>query len=167
MKLDVIELLNKMKITIYELLGLIKDGKAPKKVKYGSTTYVYTYKGGMSEAYDYIDDEGNYLFERLTKYNYLTNMLTNEVEIIEEKKMCYKCGKYPAEYNQTWCEFCLGISEEDKEIEELNLMFPICNDIKDAELGGFASIYRSNLGEIKYKFGELIKEVNKLKKEGK
>lgn len=86
MKLDVIELLNKMKITIYELLGLIKDGKAPKKVKYGSTTYVYTYKGGISEAYDYIDDEGNYLFERLTKYNYLTNMLTNEVEIIEEDK---------------------------------------------------------------------------------
>lgn len=30
-----------MKITIYELLGLIKNGKAPKEVKYNETKYVF------------------------------------------------------------------------------------------------------------------------------
>ena len=31
-----------MKITLYELLGLIKDGKAPKKIKYDGTIYEYS-----------------------------------------------------------------------------------------------------------------------------
>ena len=61
----------------------------------------------------------------------------------------------------------IEIIEEEKEIEELNLMFPICNDIKNAELGGFASIYKSNLINIKYKIDEIIDELNKIKKEGK
>lgn len=61
----------------------------------------------------------------------------------------------------------LEIIEEEKEIEELNLMLPICNDIKNAELGGFASIYKSNLINIKYKIDEIIDELNKIKKEGK
>lgn len=30
---------------------------------------------------------------------------------------CIKCGKYPAEEAQTWCEFCLGISEP-KEVSD-------------------------------------------------
>lgn len=47
--------------------------------------------------------------------------LNDKVEIIEEKEMCHKCGKYPAEYNQTYCEFCLGISEEDKKIEKIDV----------------------------------------------
>ena len=33
--------------------------------------------------------------------------------------MCIKCGKYPAEYNQTMCEFCLGISEPEEDIYEV------------------------------------------------
>lgn len=61
----------------------------------------------------------------------------------------------------------IKIIEEEKEIEELNLMFPICNDIKNAELGGFASIYKSNLINIKYKIDEIIDELNKIKKEVK
>ena len=44
--------------------------------------------------------------------------ILKEVEIIEEKEMCHKCGKHPIEYNQTYCEFCLGISEEEKKIPE-------------------------------------------------
>ena len=61
----------------------------------------------------------------------------------------------------------IKITEEEKEIEELNLMFPICDDIKNAELGGFVSIYKSNLINIKYKIDEIIDELNKIKKEGK
>ncbi len=37
----------------------------------------------------------------------------------EIKEMCHKCKKYPAEYNQTYCEFCLGISNKDDYITNL------------------------------------------------
>lgn len=37
----------------------------------------------------------------------------------EIKGMCHKCKKYPAEYNQTYCEFCLGISDKDDYITNL------------------------------------------------
>ena len=30
-----------MKITMYELLGLVKDGKAPKKIKFRNEIYEY------------------------------------------------------------------------------------------------------------------------------
>lgn len=40
--------------------------------------------------------------------------MTNEI-----KEMCHKCKKYPAEYNQTYCEFCLGISNKDDYITNL------------------------------------------------
>ena len=35
------------------------------------------------------------------------------------KEICHKCKKYPAEYNQTECEFCMGISTKDEYISEL------------------------------------------------
>ena len=31
---------------------------------------------------------------------------------MNERRMCHKCGKYEAEYAQTICEFCMGISNE-------------------------------------------------------
>ena len=66
-----------MKITIYELLGLVKDGKAPKKVIYDGNLWEFnknfnqyqTQKGG-----------GNIW----SGYNF--NILNYEVEIIEEEK---------------------------------------------------------------------------------
>lgn len=33
-----------MKITIYELLGLVKDGKAPKKIKYKNNIFYFDKK---------------------------------------------------------------------------------------------------------------------------
>jgi hypothetical protein len=68
-----------MKITMYELLGLVKDGKAPKKVRYNDEIYdtetsnnfslmIYETTGKMS------DDGEVQLF------------LNEEVEIIEEEK---------------------------------------------------------------------------------
>lgn len=64
-----------MKITIYELLGLIKDDKAPKKIKYNNDIYEY-------EDCDYFDINRGYLFDR---YN-VSSILNDEVEILEEKK---------------------------------------------------------------------------------
>ena len=58
-----------MKITIYELLGLVKDGKAPKKIKYNDIVLEYYGKG---------------LFEY--KFAICNDFLNDEVEIIEEDK---------------------------------------------------------------------------------
>lgn len=64
-----------MKITIYELLGLIKDNKAPKKIKYHDAIFTL-----REEKDDYIN-----------AYTWFTNEigfynLNDEVEIMEERK---------------------------------------------------------------------------------
>lgn len=73
-----------MKITIYELLGLIKDGKAPKRIKVTGTIYEY-------------DEESKFYFAHFKNYsvalggkedeiNLLYNAFNeNEVEILEDK----------------------------------------------------------------------------------
>lgn len=66
-----------MKITIYELLGLIKDGKAPKKIKYKSHYWKYN-----ERADDYIDEDEDYVFS-CSNYD-ITSMLDGEAEVLEE-----------------------------------------------------------------------------------
>ena len=77
-----------MKITIYELLGLVKDGKAPKKIKYDGTIYEY------SERVDFY-----YLKESSLYREFATNgnCLDKEVEIIEESKKIEKLPYYSLE----------------------------------------------------------------------
>lgn len=66
-------------ITVYELLGLIKDGNAPKKIKHKGDTYIYA-----GDDYSINDNREDWL---ITKYNYfLTDFLNEEVEILEENK---------------------------------------------------------------------------------
>lgn len=66
-------------ITVYELLGLIKDGKAPKKIEYKGDTYIYA-----GDDYSINDNREDWL---ITKYDYfLTNFLNEKVEILEEDK---------------------------------------------------------------------------------
>lgn len=72
-----------MKITIYELLGLVKDGKAPKKIKYSNAELEYN--EGCEDYYSYY---GNGLFEY--KFGNCKNFLNGEVEIIEEPKKIEK-----------------------------------------------------------------------------
>ena len=66
-------------MTMYELLGMVKDGKAPKKIKINNV--VYEYRGYMycTEKANYQDIE-DYLFG---KWNF--NILNDEVEILEEE----------------------------------------------------------------------------------
>ena len=65
-------------ISVYELLGLIKDSKAPKKIEYKGDTYIYA-----GDDYSINDNREDWL---ITKYDYfLTNFLNEKVEIIEEK----------------------------------------------------------------------------------
>lgn len=71
-----------MKIKIYELIGLIKDGKAPKKIRYNNEIWKYDDK---LETYDN-DDYDNDLLEKLFYELYISDFINNEVEIIEEPK---------------------------------------------------------------------------------
>jgi hypothetical protein len=64
-----------MKITIYELLGMIKDGNAPKKIKYENREY-------------YLYDNKSYLTTDKTRFfnKVYFSDLNAEVEILEEEK---------------------------------------------------------------------------------
>ena len=63
-----------MKTTIYELLGMIKDGKPPKKIKYADEVLEYD-----GYTIDYVDSDGDGLFN---EYAWITE-LNDEVEILE------------------------------------------------------------------------------------
>lgn len=68
-----------MKITMHELLGLVKDSKAPKKINYGNVKLKYN--EGCEDYYPYY---GEGLFEY--KFGNCKNFLNDEVEIIEEDR---------------------------------------------------------------------------------
>lgn len=75
----------KNKISVYELLGLIKDGKAPKMIKYKDNNYIFT-------GYDYhcilTDIEKGFVeYWLIRNYNQdLQSILNEKVEILEEDK---------------------------------------------------------------------------------
>ena len=99
-------------ISYYELLGMIKEGNIPKKVKYDDDIFEW-------DDYDYISSA-----------NYLSNYL-NERRMFDKN---------------------IEIIEEDKDIEELNYEEHIGVDLVE-------TIYD--------KINELVREVNKLRKEDK
>ena len=77
-----------MKITIYELLGLIKDGKEPKKIKYRQNIFEFIHGLDDYKPDDIKKYHGNYLFHYLFEEE--VNFLNDEVEIIEELKKIEK-----------------------------------------------------------------------------
>lgn len=119
-----------MKITIYELLGLIKDDKAPKKIRCFGHDYEFSIS---DEGIDYIEidkEAGERYLTDVIGENYLSSIFSTTVEIIEE----------------------------EKEIEEL--------DLGEARSNGEYIISISDK-KIQDKINELVREVNKIKKEGK
>ena len=85
-----------MKITMYELLGLIKDDKAPEKIKFRNE--IYEYENNIKDSFIYyvgIEKETNEIFY-LSSYignNYISDIFTDEVEIIEETKKIEKIAR--------------------------------------------------------------------------
>lgn len=75
-----------MKITMYELIGLVKDGKAPKKIKYANIEFEYDEENEDYYYCYYHDGIG------LFAYNFKNSIqfLNDEVEIIEEPKKIEK-----------------------------------------------------------------------------
>lgn len=117
-----------MKITIYELLGLIKNGKAPKKIEYREMIYHICYEYGDYESdieeYRFADTkEHYYLFEDID----MLKCLNDEVEIIEEEK------KIPEKLDVIAYEKCIHeVTHKEKqlalEIRETQIAF---NEIID------------------------------------
>ena len=72
-------------ITIYELLGLINDGKAPRKIKYENDVFYL-------HEYDYICENNDFINSHETNYllcfifSLPENVLNIKVEILEEDK---------------------------------------------------------------------------------
>ena len=124
----------KMKITMYELLGLVKDGKAPKKIKFRNE--IYEYENHIKDGFiDYvgIEKETNERFY-LSSYignNYISDIFTDEVEIIEELNK---------------------IEKED--------LFKLDERMSKASLVAWQ---KANNGILKKKINELIDEINNLK----
>ena len=65
-----------MKITMYELLGMVKDGKAPKTIMYGNRVWK------LFENNDYYNKKlGIYLFDWFDDVHTLIDSLNDEVLI--------------------------------------------------------------------------------------
>ena len=78
-----------MKIDIYTLLGLVKDGKAPKKINFCGNIYEW-------EDDWYLTKEKNYkvcLGGKKEDHNILINAFNEDVEIIEEPKKIEKINE--------------------------------------------------------------------------
>ena len=116
-----------MKITIYELLELVKDGKAPENIKYDGQTWELNYPTG-----DYFNgDLRIWLFQEYTQQRSLSGFLNDEVEIIEEPKKIEKIksngDEFYSDYIDAWisknktdayCEFLMNKINEI--IDEIN-----------------------------------------------
>ena len=132
----------KMKITMYELLGLVKDGKAPKKIKYNGDIYFlesdeifefFTYK---TIDYNKFNTDG----ERLGKALFLDNCymhLYDEVEILdEEPKKIEKIEKYEdldGHYflNNRDKKIYIGCDEIDFMVDKFNELIDEINNLKE------------------------------------
>ena len=86
-----------MKITIYDLIGLVKDGKAPKEIKYKNFVYGWVQKYKTYTRYD-ITGKDLYI---------TTNNLNDEVEIIEESKKIEKWGEGALEEMENCTDYTL------------------------------------------------------------
>lgn len=85
-----------MKITVYELLGMVKDGKAPKKIKYNDTEY-YLY-----DRKSYLRTDNSRFFDSI-----YFKELNDEVEIMEEeKKIPEKISIKKEHYNEYIEDYC-------------------------------------------------------------
>lgn len=116
-----------MKITIYELLGLVKDGKAPKKIK--TNTGIFKLEIGYDQLRYRCNDGGILTFD----YYIENNKLNNEVEIIEEEKKIEKIEKlnlpsFEELKNMSVAESYLVIA---KEYDVLNELIDEINNLKE------------------------------------
>ena len=71
-------------VTVYELLGLIKDGKTPKKIEYNNRTYEFK---EIEEGTGYVYESGIVKIWLSNEIEFdISRCLNEKVEILEEYK---------------------------------------------------------------------------------
>lgn len=118
-----------MKIDIYTLLGLVKDGKAPKKIKYKNNIYEYD-----GETQNYCSPI-NMIWDFLIGKD-IVALLDDEVEIIEYPKKIEKIEIYEdldGHYflNNRDKKIYIGCDEIDFMVDKFNELIDEINNIKD------------------------------------
>lgn len=146
-----------MKITIYELLGLIKDDEAPKKIR----AYGFLWKMN-EEKIDYIRvcDNATKLIDEYLE-NVVTISLNDEVEIIEDDLLDDNpLEDYPEDIDVLYSD--VMSVEQDKKIEELVKSIECVEDIS-YPLGKLEYHYEQTKDEICEKINELVRAYNSLR----
>ena len=118
-----------MKIDIYTLLGLIKDGKAPKKIKYKNN--IYEYDGEIQNYCSPINMIWNFLIGKD-----IVALLDDEVEILEEPKNIKKIEIYEDEdghyfLNNRDKKIYIGCDEIDFMVDKFNELIDEINNLKE------------------------------------
>ena len=118
-----------MKIDIYTLLGLIKDGKAPKKIKYKNNIYEYD-----GETQNYCSPI-NMIWDFLIGKD-IVALLNDEVEIIEEDKKIEKIEIYEDEdghyfLNNRYNKIYIRCDETDFMADKFNELIDEINNLKE------------------------------------
>lgn len=126
-----------MKISYYELLGMIKEGNIPERIKVCLV--------GNKEVV--------YIAEFETEYILLCYMIENENE--QDENYRYYLSECLIEYSMF--DECIEIIEEEKEIEHYDLVdnYEVMND----------KIIANNFEHINEELEWLVREIKKLKKE--
>ena len=114
-----------MKITMYELLAMIKNNNAPKQIKFSGM------KWELKED-DYYWSDGIYLEE----YCDLTKSLNDEVEIIDESKKIEKIEIYEDEeghyfLNNRNNKIYIRCDETDFMVDKFNELIDEINNLKE------------------------------------
>ena len=119
-----------MKITIYELLGLVKDGKAPKKILLNGIAFEYQ---GDDYLYKDEDKKEHWLFSTsyTDKYIWLENFLKAEVEIIEEPKKIEKIARCDSIKMTHYGELYKPTENEEILRIKVNELIDEINNLKD------------------------------------
>lgn len=123
-----------MKITFYELLGLIKDGKAPKKIIYNNEVWE------LDDDNEY--ENNNYdksLLEKLFYELYTLDFINDKVEIIEEPKKIEKIEIYEDEdghyfLNNRDKKIYIKCDETNFMVDKFNELIDEINNLKEKQL---------------------------------
>ena len=121
-----------MRITMYELLGLVKDGKAPKKINFCGNIYEW-------EDDWYLTKEKNYkvcLGGKKEDHNILITAFNEDVEVIEEPKKIKKIEMYQDEeghyfLNKQDRKVYVNCDEIDFMVDKFNELIDKINNLKE------------------------------------
>ena len=119
-----------MKITIYELLGLVKDSKAPKKIK--TDTGIFKLEVKDDQLCYRCNNSGILTFD----YYIENNKLNNEVEILEEPKKIEKIEMYQDEEGQYFLnnrnsKIYIRCDETDFMVDKFNELIDEIKNLKE------------------------------------